>query len=56
MACLQAEENKEQCDATEADTSRAELGKGQEILPEYLYLVTSPENSDMDTDSNRRQH
>ncbi|DBB04815.1 TPA: hypothetical protein ACH3X3_010105 [Trebouxia sp. C0006] len=43
-----------ECDAAETDADGAKLENGQDTMPEYM--AASPENSDMDIDSNRRQH
>jgi len=43
-----------ECDAVETDADGAKLENGQDTMPEYM--AASPENSDMDIDSNRRQH
>lgn len=43
-----------ECDASETDADRTKMENGQDTMPEYM--VASPENSDMDIDSNRRQH
>ncbi len=43
-----------ECDASETDADGAKLENGQDTMPEYM--IASPENSDMDIGSNRRQH
>ena len=42
------------CDPAETDANMAKLENSQDTMPEYM--VASPENSEMDIDSNRRQH
>ncbi|KAA6422240.1 MAG: hypothetical protein FRX49_07710 [Trebouxia sp. A1-2] len=43
-----------ECDAPETDVDGAKLENSQDTMPEYM--VALPANSELDVDSNRRQH